>query len=100
MENAVGGTTGVLMFSGGISGGIPFLGGTIWLNPSLLLTFPVAISGPPGVPGMGTGSLAVPLPANPMFEGQQLTAQGFIADAGAPGGLAMTSALVLDFCRQ
>ena len=99
IRRTLGSTNGALMLSSGVSAGIPLLGGTIWLDPSTVIAFPLAIGGSP-VPGVGSATLAVPLPANPLLEGQQLVAQGFVVDPGAPNGLAMTLAMVIDLCRQ
>jgi hypothetical protein len=99
ITSARGGAPGVLLLSANTTTGIPFLGGTIWLDPSLLLSVPIALTGTPGQAGAGSGFASIGIPNLPSLDGASFAFQGFVADAGAPRGLAMTQALVVALCR-
>jgi len=91
VANALGGSAGVYLL-GLASASIPALGGTILVGPPLV-TAAVALTGAPGVPGDGTATLPLTIPANPQLAGVVLYAQALVVDAGAPSGVSFTAGL-------
>jgi len=85
-----GGTTGVV-FLGFARTSIPLLGGTLLTIPAA--TFGVVLGGAPGAPGAGSGSLVLPVPADPLIVGVVLDFQSVITDVGAANGFSATNAV-------
>ncbi|MBL8898699.1 MAG: hypothetical protein JNM84_13765 [Planctomycetes bacterium] len=98
VAGALGGAPALLLFSLA-PGNLPLPGGTTVLvdliPPSFLFTAPFSLGGAGGVPGAGSGSYALPLPANLPREliGAAVYAQALIGDVTPTGGLAATSGL-------
>ncbi|MCA8951948.1 MAG: exo-alpha-sialidase [Planctomycetes bacterium] len=73
-------------------GALPFLGGTLHVSAPVIFRFlPLGGAGP----GQGAGAIALALPPDPMFLGTEIAAQGFVLDAAAAAGVAMTGGLDL-----
>lgn len=90
ITNGLGLAPGVLVV-GLLPASIPLLGGTLLVQPAV--TVPHVLQGSPGVPGSGTFSLLLSIPASPGLVGQSLRFQAFYADPGAPAGVSMTAGL-------
>ncbi len=98
--NALGGSIAVLGISALASPGLPLLGGTVWIDPfSLAVAIPLPLSGAPGAPGAGSASIAIPIPDVASLDGGSAFVQGFVFDAGTPGGYAMSAGLQVTLCR-
>ncbi|MEO0650003.1 MAG: hypothetical protein AAFZ65_04945 [Planctomycetota bacterium] len=94
VSGVLGGGLVLFALSEGPALGLPFLGGSLWIDPAqILLVNSATASGAPGAPGAGSASLALPIPATPGFVGLDLYAQGLTIDAGAPLGFGFTDAL-------
>jgi hypothetical protein len=95
------GLTPVLEFSGGLVGApglvsfgvtpisAPFLGGTLYVLPTVSL--PIVLSGPAGTPAAGRARWPISIPLG--FSGLQFIVQSGYADPAAPFGLSLTQAL-------
>lgn len=100
VTSGLGAAPGAVLTSLAASNGIPLLGGTVWIDPAqLALQFPLALSGPANLPGVGAGAVFLPLPASPALSGLQIFAQALFVDAGAPAGVSMTQGLQVDVAR-
>ncbi|MEZ5966988.1 MAG: hypothetical protein R3F56_24330 [Planctomycetota bacterium] len=100
VTGGLGGAPGAALTSLGASNGIPLLGGTVWIDPvQVVLQFPMALSGPANLPGVGAGAVFLPLPTSPAVAGLQLYAQALFVDGGAPAGVSMTQGLQVDVSR-
>ena len=94
VAGGLGGAPGAVLTSLGDTPGLPLFGGTVWIDPTrLALQFPIALSGPPAVPGVGAAGVFLPLPTTPSAAGLRLVSQAFLIDGGAPAGIAMTPGL-------
>ena len=91
VANALGGTLGVVGVTSLPPVAVPLLGGTVWVPAPVLL--PLATSGAAGAPGVGSGSVALALPASPSLVGASVTAQGLLLDPAATLGLALTDGI-------
>ncbi len=90
----LGGAPGAVLVSLADAPGIPYLGGTLWLDPTqVVLQFPLVLSGPAGLPGVGAAGVFLPLPASPSVAGARLVSQAFVVDPRAPGNVSMTHGL-------
>ena len=97
--NMLGGVNGLLIV-GFARVQIPFKGIDILADlapPALLLPFKA--SGPAGVPGAGTISLAGAIPDDPTFVGIEVDTQVITFDAGGPKGLAASAGLAFWICQ-
>ena len=100
VSRGIGGAPCVLVLAYAPSAGIPLLGGTLWFDPSALLTsVGLVLSGASGAPGAGSAALPLAIPAIPSLDGARLFQQAFVLDAGAPAGLAMSTGLSVELCR-
>jgi hypothetical protein len=96
VDAALGGAPVWVFECGGPLLGAPLAGGQVWIDPSqLVLSFTGVASGPAGAAGVGSVTLSAPVPAAPALAGLDLYAQALVADAGAPAGFALSSALAL-----
>ncbi len=90
IEDARGGAFAALGF-GFTTTTTPLLGGTLYLDPATMFTATSLLSGPSGVPGVGSWTL--PLQADwTSFIGITLYAQAFVLDPSSPSGVAMSNA--------
>ncbi len=97
-----GGAPGALLLSSApLASGFPFLGITLWVDPTrLLTTLPLALSGPPNAPGFGAAGWSLSLAQQPPFlAGARLAAQAVLVDAAAARGLSATAGLDVAICR-
>ncbi|MCA8944074.1 MAG: hypothetical protein KDB80_16030 [Planctomycetes bacterium] len=92
--NGLPGASAGMLITLGAWPGIPFLGGTIWVDPGRLIAVPSRTLSP-----SGDATWDLPLPTNPIWLSHDLYTQVLVIDPGAPGGLAMTSGLQTVFCR-
>lgn len=100
VAGGLGGAPGAVLTSLGDAPGLALFGGTVWIDPArLALQFPIALSGPPAVPGVGAAGLFLPLPATPSAAGLRLVSQTFLIDPGAPAGIAMSPGLDVTVSR-
>ncbi len=94
VTGGLGGAPGAILTSLAASPGLPILGGIVWIDPTqVVLQFPLALSGPGNLPGVGAAAALLPMPASPSVAGLRLVSQGFVFDAGSPGGVSMTPGL-------
>jgi hypothetical protein len=75
------------------SASYPLFGGTGYLLPPLLATLPLTLPGTPGLPVWG--SVAIPVPDQPVLVGVHIYAQGGAIDPLATANVALTNALEL-----
>ena len=100
LANGLGAAPGALLISLGSAAGLPLLGGTLWIDPTqTALQFPLVLSGPPNVPGVGAAGALFALPASASLAGTRFFAQGFLLDQGGPAGMAMSAGLEVAVCR-
>ena len=94
ITGGLGGAPGAVLTSLGDAPGLPLFGGTVWIDPTrIVLQFPVTLSGPGNIPGVGAAGMFLPLPSSPSAAGVRLVSQAFLFDAGAPAGVSMTPGL-------
>lgn len=94
VTGGLGGAPGAVLTSLAASPGLPLFGGTIWIDPTqVVLQFPLLLSGPGNLPGIGAGAARMPLPSSPSVAGLRLVSQAFVFDAGAPAGVSMSPGL-------
>ncbi|MEM7200203.1 MAG: sialidase family protein [Planctomycetota bacterium] len=94
LTRGLGGTVGALLVGGPASAtALPVLGGTLLVAPAL--TVPVQLDGVPGAPGAGSASLPLPLPTIGAVVGLDLSFQGWLLDAAAAAGVAMSNGMAL-----
>jgi len=91
VENALGGTLGLLGLSFANAAPTPLGSTTLWLQGSVAAA-PFVTSGASGQPGAGTWQLPLVVPDTPSLVGQHFTTQAFVLDAGALDGFAATNA--------
>ena len=95
----VGAAPGFVFVATGPFPGLPFAGGTLWIDLGLVgPVLPVTLSGSPGAPGAGAATVPFAIPASPGLAGAQLFAQAVLLDAAAPASLSMTPGLALRLC--
>jgi hypothetical protein len=100
VRDARGGAIALLPIGFSASPGVPFPGGLLWLDPTMIVANPfVLLSGAPGAAGVGAADLTVAVPAAPAFAGFRLYAQALILDPAAAGGIAATNGFRAEFCR-
>ena len=90
----LGGATGAWLV--GLPGSrisVPFLGGTLLVNPVAL--YPNVLRGSKGVPGAGWNGLSVDLPSNQALVGLHLNVQAMFYDRGAVQGVSMTNGMAI-----
>jgi hypothetical protein len=92
IANALGGATAWIL-GGPAPAALPFKGGTLLVSPGSATIVPLVLSGPAGVPGVGTLLLPIPLPNIPAYIGASLRMQTLVPDPAAPAGWAMTAGL-------
>jgi hypothetical protein len=95
MGSIVGGASGV-MFLGLAPGALPFKGGTVHLA-GVLLTFPLAVGGAPGIAGAGSLVLPVVVPANPALPGLSVFLQNGWSDGAAVKDVSLSNGLQIQF---
>lgn len=89
-QQAAGGAAGVFVL-GLAPASVPVKGGVLLTVP--LATAAVTFGGAPGAPGAGSTSVPLPIPNNPLLDGQSLDAQFLVLDPGAVQGVAFTDGL-------
>ncbi len=95
-----GGAAALVLSTAALSSGLPLLGGTLWIDPTrLVASFPQLLSGPPGVGGIGAAGWSLPLPVARNGTALTLASQVIVLDPAAPGGVAMSPAVVAQPCR-
>lgn len=101
VSEGVGGGLAFFAYSGtALLGGFPLFGGTIYLDPTqYVLLGALPLDGAAGVPGVGSASYTVPIPANPAFVGAGLYSQALIFDPGTSESIATTQAVALILCE-
>lgn len=92
MRETRGGTIGLLGFCEQPSAGVPFVGGTLWLQAPIV-TFPFTTSGAAGTAGTGAAAVPLAVPNDPLLAGLRLTAQAAVIDAQASSGIALTGGI-------
>ena len=92
VSSVTGGTIGAIGVSFAGPADIPIGGGSLLLASPTTAFWGVA-NGPVGVPGAGTASLPLRLPADRLFHGQRVNFQGFALDACAIDGFSSTQGL-------
>ncbi len=98
--DGLGGAPAALMLAAAPSAGIPFFGGTIWVDPlTIAVVPPLLMSGPAGVPGAGSAQLPLRIPPAAALAGGSLFFQVIVVDQGAPFGLAMSDGFQIGICR-
>lgn len=90
IDNVVGAGSGVLVV-GLVPAAIPFLGGTLYVDP-IGLMLPVACGGIPGAPGAGSLGLPIFL-TDPALAGFNFYSQAGFADPSAVQGISLTNGL-------
>jgi len=91
LSGGVGGAPGAL-FVGLSRGALPFKGGTLLVS-SLVTQVNLVLGGAASVPGTGSLSLPVVLPADPVLQGFDVFLQGALQDLGAPQKVSLTAGL-------
>ncbi|MBK8977601.1 MAG: hypothetical protein IPM29_16950 [Planctomycetes bacterium] len=100
VAGGLGGAPAALLLAADTAPGLPFLGGTLWVDPGkLLVAVPLQLSGPTGWTGAGAAGLPLSIPADPLLAGARIVAQALVVDAGAPQGVAMSAGLDVELCR-
>lgn len=100
VSEALGGSTGLFFTSLGPQS-IPYAGGTVWIDPSMLaLIIPMILSNPGGGPGAGEWALNTTVPDIPELNLLPLFFQGVIMDPGAPKNVALTNGLTVSFLSK
>ena len=93
LANALGGSVALLGYSlGGVE--VPFLGGTLYLDPALGGAKALVLDGAAGFPGAGSVELVIPGDMTGLA-GITVHTQGFVFDPGAVKDWAMSNALRL-----
>ncbi len=91
IDDVRGGTFGALFVSAG-QAAIPFKGGTLLVDP-ILLMLDIVLGGFPNAPGDGSLSIPAVLPNDPLLVGFSVFTQGAFADAGALNGVSLSNGL-------
>ncbi|MDF1799866.1 MAG: hypothetical protein P1V81_11870 [Planctomycetota bacterium] len=101
VDEAVGGSIAILGVAGTpLVSGFPLLGGTLFLDPlNTFLMKTIPLGGSAGVPGTGSGSLAVTIPVGIVLPGWEFYAQAVVIDPAAPAGFSMTQAVAFQACN-
>lgn len=92
IDNALGGSIGVLGISSAEPAAIPHGGGELWLQAPLITTT-FLTNGASGVGGAGAGSYPLVVPNNPSLTGLSLTAQAAVVDTAANSNFSLTNAI-------
>ena len=86
-----GGAASVLAIGFLRSAGLPFAGGSLWLDPAgIVASAFLPLGGATGAAGAGDAELALPIPTDPSFVGVVFHGQAFVLDPAAAGGAAMS----------
>ena len=88
VSQALAGAPAVIGLSTG-NANLHVLGGVVYLDPSMLLTFGSTTD------GSGMGAHTFSIPADPSFIAQERFSQWFIIDGAAPAGIAMSAGMHL-----
>lgn len=94
LSNGRGGAQGMLLI-GFQRAAIPFLGGTLLVAPNVTIGIALGLDGTPEAPGDGSASVPVTVPDELGLLGLEVDAQGFVLDAAAVQGVAMSGALAV-----
>lgn len=93
LEDGLGGALAAIAIADAAAPGVPFLGGTAWLDPARVFQSDTILLDP-----AGGGRLPLPLPATPSLAGLTFYFQGLVLDAGAPGPFSLTAGMRLSLC--
>lgn len=92
LNDAVGGTVGVVGLSVAPAAAQPFAGGTLWVQPPLA-PFTLATSGAAGAAGVGTASQPFVVPNSVALAGTIVTSQAIVIDGQATDWLSLSNAI-------
>jgi len=98
IANGLGGAQALIMVKVAVARGgrvAPWSGPWITAFPSIHL---MKLSGPAGVPGVGAGTLPLPIPKDPLLIGLSIFANGRVIDPQGSGGVARTPDLDALLC--
>jgi cytochrome c peroxidase len=92
VARALGGSAALLGFSAAAAPAGTWLGANpLWISPtSWIASAVLPLAGAPGLGGSGYESLVLPIPADPLLDGQVIYVQGFALDPLGPDGLVAT----------
>ncbi|MEM7310694.1 MAG: hypothetical protein AAF682_28735 [Planctomycetota bacterium] len=95
LSKGLGGAPGLLAY-GFASTAVPFLGGTLYIDPAQLFLAPLTLDGTPGVAGDGTATFQIPATIDlATMKGVPILAQALLLDDAAAQGVSMTWAATL-----
>lgn len=95
-----GAASAVLPIALGPGPGFPFLGGTIWFDPGLVLaSAPLTLGGAAGAAGAGEAVLPLFVSTTSTIIDVPIHSQALVLDPAAPGGISMSGGLRFVFCR-
>lgn len=95
-SGGLGGAAGLVILGVGPGSKVqqPLLGGTLLVQPSgTAQTVAILLGGTVGVPGAGTGAVAIPVPNHAVLLGLNANFQGLFLDPAAVGGVSMSNGL-------
>ncbi len=90
VRNGVGGAPALLIV-GPTEVSLPFLGGTLLVDPLVAATH--VLSGPPGLPAVGAIGWTFPLPSDATLTGAVISLQELVADGAGPQGATLSRGL-------